>query len=145
MPSGDPATARQALRELEPAAGPVAKVVGMVLFAAIWNGIVSVFVWQAWKGWQGANPDWFLTIFLIPFVLVGVFAFGLVGYFVWAFLSINENTEVWSRLSPFHHYLGSDPLVNGMRWGHAALLAGLTTGLIALAVLSYERRDLRQN
>jgi len=60
------------VRQLEPGAGPVAKVVGMILVAAFWNGIVSIFVWQAVKAYTSGGPDWFLMIFLIPFVLVGL-------------------------------------------------------------------------
>jgi hypothetical protein len=65
---------------LKPQVGPVGKVAGSLFFALFWNGIVSVFVWQAWKGWEAGRPDWFLTIFLIPFVLVGVASFAFVGH-----------------------------------------------------------------
>jgi hypothetical protein len=71
-PSFDPSDSNSGVRHLEPAAGPVAKVVGMVLVAALWNGIVSVFVWQAFKAYTDGSPDWFLMVFLIPFVLVGL-------------------------------------------------------------------------
>lgn len=50
----------------------------------------------------------------------------------------------WGRLSPFHYYLGGDPLVAGLDWAHAALLAALTAGILALAFPAYRRRDLRQ-
>jgi ABC-2 type transport system permease protein len=59
------------------------------------------------------------------------------------FLTINENTEAWARISPFHYYLGSDPLLEGMNWVHAAVLAGLTLLGIAASVWFFERRDLR--
>jgi hypothetical protein len=65
---------------LEPQVGPVGKVLASLFFAVFWNGIVSVFVWQAWKGWQQGQPDYFLTVFLIPFVLVGLGSLGFVGY-----------------------------------------------------------------
>ena len=35
-----------------------------------------------------------------------------------------------AKWSPFYYYLGSDPLNNGMHWGHAAVLTGLTVLLI---------------
>ena len=38
---------------------------------AFWNGIVSVFVGIAWNAWKKGNPETFLTIFMIPFVLIG--------------------------------------------------------------------------
>ena len=50
----------------------------------------------------------------------------------------------WGQLSPFHYYLGSDPLNNGMAWGDAAVLAVLSLTVIALAVPAFQRRDLRQ-
>jgi hypothetical protein len=65
--------------EMEP--GPIAlpaqtsrwgRVLGFVCLAAFWNGIVAVFVSEAWKGWQRGDVDWFLTLFLVPFVLVGI-------------------------------------------------------------------------
>jgi len=46
--------------------------VGILIFALFWNGIVSVFVWQVVEGFQKGRPEWFLTLFMIPFVLVGL-------------------------------------------------------------------------
>jgi hypothetical protein len=65
---------------LKPQVSPVGKVLGTLFFALFWNGIVSIFVWQAWKTWQAGDPDWFLTLFMVPFVLVGLAACGAVGY-----------------------------------------------------------------
>lgn len=59
-------------RELKPQATPIAGFVGMLLLALFWNGIVSVFVWQAYKGWKVGSPDGCLTAFLAPFVLIGL-------------------------------------------------------------------------
>jgi hypothetical protein len=60
---------------------------GAVLIAAFWNGIVSVFVVIAWKAWQSGHPEWFLNIFLIPFVLIGAFLIGHVPYRLMAIFS----------------------------------------------------------
>ena len=65
---------------LDPQVSPLGKVFGAVFFALFWNGIVSVFVFQAWKGWERGQPDWILTLFLVPFVLVGLVVIGAVGY-----------------------------------------------------------------
>ena len=54
------------------------------------------------------------------------------------------NDAWWGRLSPFHYYLNSDPLVTGMDWGNGLLLAAITVALLALAVPAFARRDLRQ-
>lgn len=68
---------------------------------------------------------------------------GLVGYVLQAFLPLSQRYDEWARLSPFHSYLGSDPLVNGMPWGHAAVLLAVFVALVVLAVPLFERRDLR--
>lgn len=57
---------------LESSVGPAGKFFGVLFFALVWNGIVSVFVWQVWKGWRDGQPDGCLTVFMIPFVLVGL-------------------------------------------------------------------------
>jgi hypothetical protein len=57
-----------------------------VAFAAVfWNGIVSVFVGIAVHGWMKGNPEWFLMVFMIPFVAVGLF---LIGAMVHGFLAV---------------------------------------------------------
>ena len=65
-----------------------------------------------------------------------------------AFHVMNSLAEVngaaWGRLSPFHYYLGTDPLRTGMDWANAGLLALLAAVLIGLAVPAFARRDLRQ-
>ncbi|MGB0766672.1 MAG: DUF3592 domain-containing protein [Phycisphaeraceae bacterium] len=45
----------------------------VLLFAALfWNGITSVFVRQVVSGWIRGEPDWCVSIFMVPFVVVGV-------------------------------------------------------------------------
>ena len=67
----------------------------------------------------------------------------LAGYFVWSFMPLSENYAGWAKISPFHYYLGSDPLVNGMHWGHAAVLTGLFVLFVAASIPALQRRDLR--
>ncbi len=61
-----------------------------------------------------------------------------------AFLPLNDSLAGYARWSPFYYYLTSDPLTNGMHWGHGAVLAGLTVALVGLSVVLFQRRDLRQ-
>ena len=49
---------------------------GMLAIALFWNGITSVFVYHALDSFRTSQPEWFLTIFITPFVLVGL---GLIG------------------------------------------------------------------
>lgn len=58
--------------ELKPAAGRMASFIVLAFFAAFWNGIVSVFLVVAVKDFGRGFIGWFLPIFLIPFVLVGL-------------------------------------------------------------------------
>jgi hypothetical protein len=44
--------------------------------AVIWNGIVSIFVYQAIDGWQSGRGSWFMTLFMVLFVLIGLGAIG---------------------------------------------------------------------
>lgn len=69
---------------------------------------------------------------------------GLVFHVVNGFAELNDTLAGVARWSPFHYYLSSDPLMNGMNWGHGAILAALAAGLIALSVVLFERRDIRQ-
>jgi len=95
-------------RVLEPEAGPIAKVVGMILIAALWNGIVSIFVSQAVAAARSGNPEWFLMIFLIPFVLVGLAL--IVGIFYTILAAFNPRPKL--TISPAAPRLGTRLRVN---------------------------------
>lgn len=88
------AAASAGTRRLHPKASPAAKLVGSVIFALMWNGIVSVFVWQAVDGWRRGEPDWFLTLFLTPFVLIGATSLLLVVYSTLALANPRPRVEV---------------------------------------------------
>ena len=57
----------------------------LLLVALFWNGIVSAFLLEVVKGFQKGRPEWFLTVFMIPFVLIGL---ALAGGAIHAFLGI---------------------------------------------------------
>jgi len=58
--------------ELKSGSNTVVGLFAVLIFALIWNGIISVFLFEVAGGWMRGKPDWFLTFFLIPFVLVGI-------------------------------------------------------------------------
>ncbi len=58
----------------------VGKPLWMLAIALFWNGIISVFVVQCFREWQRGGRPIFLTLFLVPFVLIG--AGCVVGFFV---------------------------------------------------------------
>jgi len=57
---------------LKPKTSGPGKVVGILLVSCFWNGISGVFVVIAVKSHLDGDPEWFLTFFLIPFVLIGI-------------------------------------------------------------------------
>jgi hypothetical protein len=76
---------------LKPKASPIAKFLGGLFFSLFWNGIVSVFVVHVigmWRTGRGGGEKWFLTLFLIPFVLIGI---GMVFFTIHSF---------WGLFSP---------------------------------------------
>jgi len=75
----------------------------------------------------------------------GAVGAGLIFHLLNAFLALSDSLAGLARWSPFYYYLTSDPLLNGMHWGHAAVLAVLTVGLVAASVVLFQRRDLRQS
>lgn len=74
----------------------------------------------------------------------GMAGVALALYVLNAFLPLNDRLAGFAKWSPFYYYLTSDPLNNGMHWGHAGVLAALALGLLAISVVLFDRRDLRQ-
>jgi len=79
----------------------------------------------------------------VSVAIFGSIGVAFVAYLASSFLPLNESLAVFAKWSPFYYYLSSDPLFTGMNWGHGAILAGLTLGLVALSVVLFKRRDLR--
>jgi hypothetical protein len=66
---------------LKPKYSPWAKLFLGIFVCLFWNGLVSVFVGQAVISWRSGHPEWFLNIFLTPFVAVGLWLVGAVFYY----------------------------------------------------------------
>ncbi|WP_338751350.1 ABC transporter permease [Janibacter alittae] len=49
----------------------------------------------------------------------------------------------WARISPWHYYVGSEPLANGLDATHLLVLALLTALALVVAFVSFDRRDLK--
>lgn len=71
------------------------------------------------------------------------FALAIVSYFVYSFSSLVEVLKPLRPFSPFTYYIGGDPLTNGVRVDDLAVLGSATFVFLVLAVISFERRDLR--
>lgn len=51
--------------------------------------------------------------------------------------------DPWARISPWHYYASSTPLVNGVDVAHLLVLLAITAGATAVAFVGFERRDLK--
>ncbi|MDH4142557.1 MAG: ABC transporter permease [Chloroflexota bacterium] len=67
----------------------------------------------------------------------------VVTYVINAMSALVEGLEAWRPISPVYHYVGYDPLNNGIDPAHASVLVAMTLVGIAVAVLAFERRDVR--
>ncbi|MDX2108320.1 MAG: hypothetical protein SFY67_18145 [Candidatus Melainabacteria bacterium] len=61
-----------AKHELKPSSTPTKNLGLSLFFCLFWNGIVGAFVYVVIKDWMQGNHQWFLILFLIPFVLIGL-------------------------------------------------------------------------
>jgi ABC-2 type transport system permease protein len=132
-------------------------IAAFVTFAATWIGIVLGGVELSTVNLLAVSVLVWLLSLVLGVVALVVAAFtgrtsiasysaaglGLIWYFLWAFGSISPNTEGFAALSPFHYYLGSDPLETGMDWSNAAVLALTFVVGVAVSVWAFDRRDLR--
>jgi ABC-2 type transport system permease protein len=77
--------------------------------------------------------------------MFGTIGAALVFFVADGFLPLSDSFSGVARVTPVYYYLSSDPLINGMHWGHAAILATLFVALVAASVALFNRRDLRQS
>lgn len=64
------------------------------------------------------------------------------GYFLNTIAAIVEPVSWLQYASPFYYYGGGAPLVNGLDWGHVALLLGSAALLVVMAMRAFDRRDI---
>ena len=76
--------------------------------------------------------------------IFGAVGAGVVLHVFNGLTEISEGLAEYAWLTPFHYYLGNDPLNNGMDWGNAAILAAISVVLIGLSLVLFQRRDIRQ-
>lgn len=111
---------------LKPHKSTVGEAVGIMAAALFWNGIVSVFVYIAILKWiQGETPI-FLSLFLIPFVVIGS---GLIYKTVGATMKLfNPRPSVTAR--PGHIRLGEAIRLDVTIGGNVRKISRLTMKLV---------------
>lgn len=89
-PTGAPAT-------LKPETSGIVKVLGSIGLAVFWNGIVSVFLFEVIREWHEGHSPWGLTLFLVPFVVIGLVFIGAVFYYMMALFNPRVHLEVSAK------------------------------------------------
>jgi len=108
---------------------------GLLLACVFWNGIVSVFVGIAVTGHIGGNPDWFLTLFITPFVAIGL---GLAFFFVRQLL-------VTTGIGPTLVEISDHPLRPGAACQVLVMQSGrLTVNAMTISLVCEEEATYRQ-
>lgn len=77
------------------------------------------------------------------FTALSTAGLAVLAYGANSFLPLSDSLAGWVRVSPRHHFTGSDPLANGVDWAHLVFLGGITVALTVIAVTVFSRRDLR--
>ena len=67
-------------------------------------------------------------------VILGATGAALAFHLLTSLAALNDGLAGIAWLSPFHYYLGSDPLNTGMDWGNAVVLLALALALIGLSL-----------
>ncbi len=121
---------------LKPSVSNHMALVGSLVFAAVWNGIVSVFVFaQLLPSFARGSPDWFLLFFLVPFVAVGL---GVVGFVVYRVLCLwNPLPEL--RLRPASLYPGGPGELSWSLSGDVHRVKSLNVSLKAREAVTYRQ------
>lgn len=86
---------------------PAWKLFPVLAFCLVWNGVASVLLVLAFDSFAAGRPDWYLTVFLIPYLAVGV----------WSIVFFVRQLNVLARVGPTSVEISDHPLFPGMRYG----------------------------
>ncbi len=67
----------------------------------------------------------------------------VLSFFGVGFLPLIDGGEAVVKLLPWYYFDGSDPVNNGVAWGHLALLGSGSLLLLVAAAIGFNRRDLK--
>jgi hypothetical protein len=95
-PSGSEPASTSGPMVLEPRMGKLGRLGCAIVIALSWNGFISLFVWQIVQQWRSGSPEWFATIILTPFALIGLLLLFSIPHSILALL--NPRPRV--RLTP---------------------------------------------
>ena len=119
---------------------PIARSPGWRLFASatfalVWNGIVSMLVVVAVKSHLAGQPDWLLTMFVLPFTAVG-------GWCIYYFL---RQLMLATGIGPTSVEISDHPLLPGKRYDIFVSQSGrLTVRSLDVSLVCDEEASYRQ-
>jgi hypothetical protein len=134
-PVRDPQGGSSGPVELRPTVTRRAALLGLIFVALFWNGIVSVFVVQVIKNRESGAQDGCMTLFLVPFVLVGL---GLIFAVGRQFLVL-FNPRVFLTLNPGQLRPGQTAYVDWRVAGRASRVQRLRITLEGREEATYRR------
>lgn len=70
-------------------------------------------------------------------------AVGVAGFFLNGLAPLASWLKPYQKLSPFYHYIGYEPLEQGLNLGFAALMLAIALLLLGISLVTFERRDIR--
>lgn len=121
--------------KLKPGATPMAKVLGALFFALIWNGIVWTGIILAWDDAPNGFSGVFIVLFLSLFVLVGLF---LVGNFFKEVLALLNPRPILT-LKPGGIQLGQEAQIDWHFTGATGRIAKMRVWLEGCERATYRR------
>jgi hypothetical protein len=121
--------------ELKPKGTRLGKFIGLTVFALFWNGIVAVFLVNVIGEWRSNQHPWFLTLFLTPFVAVGLAVIIGAGKALLGFFNPRPRLNVSQREVP----LGGTVEIGWTVEGRADTLKNLRLTLEGSEAATYRR------
>ena len=119
---------------LKPESSPLGKLIAVIFFCLFWNGIVSVFVNEAFQAYKSGSPEWGLTLFMVPFVLIGLVLVGAVFYQLLALF----NPRYTLTLTPGRLHPGIAAAIEWNVRGKASRIDTLTIKLLGKEEARYQ-------
>jgi hypothetical protein len=120
---------------LKPKHSPLTKLAAMVLVALFWNGIISFLIAEVVAGFRQGHPNWFLLLFSLPFVAVGLVLAGVVIHRFLALFNPRPTLEISTATIP----LGGAAELRWRMSGKVARISELTVKLIGIEQATYRR------
>jgi ABC-2 type transport system permease protein len=78
----------------------------------------------------------------LSYGIVGALALGT--FVISSFAQIVKGIEPLKWISPFHYYIGSDPLTSGLNWWYTLVPLGVAAVTYVVGQAMFDRRDLKQ-